>query len=317
MARRALPLILLLLAAIVAGCPAPPATTNNSGGQSRVTVAVTQDFGQEIILAKEVEIEDGTDAMTALQSAAEVETKYGGGFVQAIEGLSSEYQDDSKKRDWLYYINGISLSLGARDYALHDGDIEHWDFRDWSYQPMVPAIIGAFPQPFLNGIKGEPKPTAMVYDAPFAEEAADLATKLEERGVTGVTLNGAEALSDGVKEQSNLIILGGADNGLILELNELHKKLGFFAYFEGDKIVVLDSKGEPAGEYGAGWGLVQATQNPWSPGGVGSGESVVFIVTGADESGVKSAASLLIADRDSLRYAYAVLVNNNDIVKIP
>jgi hypothetical protein len=316
MARRALPLILLLLAAIVAGCPAPPATTD-SGGQSKVTVAVTQDFGQKLILAKEVEIEDGTDAMTALQSAAEVETKYGGGFVQSIEGLSSEYEGGSKKQDWLYYINGISLSLGARDYNLRDGDVEQWDFRDWSYQPMVPAIIGAFPQPFLSGVRGELKPTAVVYDPPFAEEAASLAAKLEERGVAEVTLNGAEALSNGVKRQSNLIILAGADNGLILELNQLHKKLGFFAYFEGGKIIVLDGKGEPAGEYGAGWGLVQATQNPWSPGGVGSGESVVFIVTGADETGIRSAVQALINNSDGLRYAYAALVNNSQIVKIP
>jgi hypothetical protein len=316
MARRALPFLLLLLAALVTGCSTPPATTDNSG-QSRVTVVVTSDFGQKLILAKEVEIEDGTNAMAALQSVAEVETKYGGGFVQAINGLSSEYEGGNKKRDWLYYINGISLSLGARDYALRDSDIEHWDFRDWSFQPMVPAIIGAFPQPFLSGGRGELKPTAMVYDAHFAEEAAALAAKLEAWGVTGVQLTGAEALSDGIKEQSNLIILARADNGLILELNELHKKLGFFAYFEGGKITVLDGKGEPAGDYGAGWGLIQATQNPWSPGGVGSGESAVFIVTGADESGIRSAANTLINNSDGLRYAYAVLVNNSQIIKIP
>ncbi len=316
MAKWALPLILLLLAAMLTGCPTPSATTD-SGGQSKVTVAVTQDFGQELILAKEVKIEDGTDAMTALQSVAKVETKYGGGFVQSIEGLSSEYEGGSKKRDWLYYINGICLSLGARDYSLHDGDIEQWDFRDWSYQPMVPAIIGAFPQPFLNGVRGELKPTAVVYDAPFAKEAAALVAKLKEWGVTEVTLTGTEALSDGVKGGSNLIILAGADNGLILELNELHKKLGFFAYFDGGKIIVLDGNGDPAGDYGAGWGLIQATQNPWSPGGVGSGESAVFIVTGADESGVSSAAKALINNSNGFRYAYAALVNNSQIVKIP
>jgi hypothetical protein len=314
MARPALPLIfilLLLLAAIFGGCPAPPA---NSGGQASVTVAVTRDFGQELILAEELIIEDGTDAMEALQAVAEVETKYGGGFVEAINGLSSE---EAKRLDWLYYINGISLSLGAKDYRLRDGDVEQWDLRDWGYLQFVPAIIGAFPQPFLNGIRGEVRPTAVVYDAPFAEEAGALAAKLEERGVAEVRLESAETLADGVKEQNNLIILGGADNGLIFELNELPKKMGFFAYFEGGKIMVLDEKGEPAGEYGAGWGLIQATQNPWSPGGIGSGEGAVFIVSGADESGVRSAAKVLIDNSDRLGYAYAVLVNNSQIVKIP
>jgi hypothetical protein len=157
----------------------------------------------------------------------------------------------------------------------------------------------------------------VVYDAPFAEEAAALAAKLEGRGVAEVQLESAETLADGVKEQSNLIILARADNGLIFELNERPKKMGFFARMEGGKITVLDEKGEPAGEYGAGWGLIQATQNPWSPGGIGSGEGCVFIVSGTDESGVRSAAQALIDNSDRLGYAYAVLVNNSQIIKIP
>jgi len=316
MARRGLPLIfvlLLMLAAILAGCPVQPADLDNTE-QASVTVVVTRDFGKELILAEEVAIGDGTDAMTALQSAAEVETKYGGGFVKAINGISSEEADHL---DWFYYINGVSLNLGAKDYALGDGDVEQWDLRDWSYRQFVPAIIGAFPQPCLNGLKGEPKTTAVVYDAPFAEEAGALAASLEERGVAGVLLTSAEALADGVKEQSHLIILARADNGLILELNELPKKLGFFTCMEGGKIIALDGKGEPAGEYGAGWGLIQATQNPWNPKGVGSGESVVFMVTGSDAEGIRSAAGALINNSDGLRYACAALVNNNEIIKIP
>jgi len=313
MVRRGLSLIiaLLLLITALSGCPSPPSAAG--GEPAKVTVVVTRDFGKELILAEEVELTNGADAMTALQSVAEVETKYGGGFVKAINGLSSE---ENSQLDWFYFINGISLSLGAKLYDLSDGDVEQWDLRDWSYRQFVPAIIGAFPQPCLSGVRGELKPTAVVYDAPFAEEATALAAKLEGRGVAEVTLNGAETLSDGVKEQSNLIILGGAESGLILELNEL-PKLGFFAYFEGGRIIVLDEKGDQAGEYGAGWGLIQATQNPWSPGGVGSGESIVFMVTGTDENGIRSAAQALINNSDGLANTYAVLVNNSEIVKIP
>jgi hypothetical protein len=314
MVKRALPLIfvLLLLAAILSGCPAPPPASGDE--QSKVTVVVTRDFGRELILAGEVEIGEGTDAMTALQSVAGVETKYGGGFVKAINGLSS---DEAIQIDWFYYINGTSLSLGAKDYALRDGDVEHWDLRDWGYRQFVPAIIGAFPQPLLSGVRGEVKPTAVVYDAPFAGEAGALAASLEGRGAAGVLLESAETLSDGVKEQGNLIIVGSAESGLILELNELHKKLGFFARMEGGRIIALNEKGKQAGEYGAGWGLIQATQNPWSPGGVGSGEGIVFLVTGTDDNGIRSAANALIDNSDGLRYAYAVLVNNNEIIKIP
>jgi hypothetical protein len=314
MARRALPLIfaLLLLAAIFGGCPAQP----SAGGDepATVTVVVTRDFGRELVLAEEIEIEDGANAMTALQAVAGVETKYGGGFVKAINGLESQ---EASQLDWFYYINGISLSLGAKDYFLGDGDVEQWDLRDWSYRQFVPAIIGAFPQPFLSGVRGELKPTAVVYDEPFAGEAGALAAKMEVWGVAEVTLTGAETLSEAIKEQGNLIIVGSAESGLILELNELRQKLGFFACLEGGRIIVLDEKGKQAGGHGAGWGLIQATQNPWSPGGVGSGESIVFMVTGSDENGIKSAAGALIDNSGGLANAYAVLVNNSDIIKIP
>ena len=315
MAKRALPLIIaLLLAAVCAGCPVQPPADTDNGGQASVTVVVTRDFGRELVLAEEVEIGEGTDAMTALKAVAEVETKYGGGFVKAISDFASE---EAKQLDWFYYINGISLSLGAKDYLLRNGDVEQWDLRDWSYRQFVPAVIGAFPQPFLNGVRGEVKPTAVVYDAPLAEEAGALAAKLEEWGVAEVLLTGAETLSDGVKEGSHLIIVGGAESGLILELNELRQKLGFFACMEGGKIMVLDEKGNPAGEYGAGYGLIQATQNPWSPGGVGSGESAVFMVTGSDAEGIRSAVRALTSNSNGLRYAYAALVNNSQIIKIP
>ena len=320
MARRGLlPVIvlILLMTAVSAGCPSPPPAAG-SGESGLATVVVTRDFGQELILTGEVELNNVSNAMTALQSVAEVETKYGGGFVKAINGFSSEYEGlEQSQLDWFYFINGISLSLGARDYALRDGDVEQWDLRDWSYRSFVPAIIGAYPQPFLGGVGGEVKPTVVAYDDPFAEEAGALKAELEGWETAEVLVTGAETLSDGVKERSNLIILGGAENGLILELNELHKRLGFFAYFEGGKIVVLDGGGNPAGEYGAGWGLIQTTQNPWSPGGVGSGESIVFMVSGTDEDGVRSAVRALIDNSDELSYAYAVLVNENEIVKIP
>ncbi|MBA7573516.1 hypothetical protein ES708_15314 [subsurface metagenome] len=107
MARRGLPLIftlLLLMTAVSAGCPVqPPAASSDE--PAIVTVVVTRDFGRELILAEAVEIGEGANAMTALQSVAGVETKYGGGFVKAIDNISSQEAD---YLDWFYYINGIS-----------------------------------------------------------------------------------------------------------------------------------------------------------------------------------------------------------------
>ena len=142
-------LLTLLLIVLLCGCSAqlPVIENDESAGssiKSVVTVVITRDFGKKVLLEQTVEIEPDTNAMDALQRVADVETKYGGGFIRAINGIGSEYEVGSE-RDWFFYINGIQSNIGALDYKLHDGDIQHWDFHDWSFRQFIPAIIGDFP----------------------------------------------------------------------------------------------------------------------------------------------------------------------------
>jgi len=145
-----------LLVSILCGCSTqiPPSEGHSElvgtgVATSEITVVVTRDFGKEALLQQTVEIEPDTTAMVELQMVARVETKYGGGFVSAINGVSSEYEGASKsKGDWFFYINGIQSNTGALDYELHDGDIQHWDFHDWSFHQFIPAVVGDFPEPF-------------------------------------------------------------------------------------------------------------------------------------------------------------------------
>lgn len=320
MFKRALfPIFVLVIAAVLCGCPPPDSEVTEppvggvpETGNPRVTVVVTRDFGKELILEEEIEVESGTSAMQALEAVADVETEYGGGFVKAINGNSSEGNSD-----WFYYINGILSNLGANDYILRDGDIEHWDLRDWSYQQFVPAIIGDFPQPFQSGFGGEMKATLLVYPEALTDETQTLATKVVISGPNAVMSVTHQELPEELKMKANLIVIGNANSGVIPELNDAHKQLGFFAYFEEGKIKVLDSQGNLAGEYGAGYGLIQATQNPWSPGGVGSGESAVWMVSGTNNKGVISAINALVNNYDELKYAFAVLVKDEQITRIP
>ena len=314
---------MLLLAALLCGCsdqaPLPAGGSNPvpANGNASVTVAVTRDSGKVILLEETVAIEEGSTALDALHQVAEVRTKYGGGFVDAINGISSEYEGGKQKKDWLFYINGISPSIGADDYIIRDGNIEHWDFRDWSYQQYIPAIIGDFPQPFLGGYRGEVWPTVIVHDAGLEEYARALAERLHELGVAEVAAWEYSQLSQAEKEKDNLIMLGTKDNELIAELNAAHKKLGFYAYFNEDKLVVLNAQGEVAAGYGAGSGLIQATQNPWHPKGVGTGENVVWMVSGVDEAGVRNAADTLLNGYADLKYAYAVAVAEGMVIRVP
>jgi len=317
-------IVALLLVSLLCSCstqlssPENDNPTNSEPAKAKTTVVVTQDFGRELILEQKIEIEADTSAMAALQVVADVVTKYGGGFVNSINGISSKYEGGNKsKKDWFFYINGIASNLGARDYILRDGDVEHWDFRVWSYHQFIPAIISDFPQPFQSGYQDNLKLTSLVYEEAFSAEAEALAKKLEEYGVTEVSAVPYDLLSDEAKENSNLIIIALPDNTLISELNNAHKKLGFYTYFEQNTLIALDSEGNILGKFVKGCGLIQATQNPWNPKGVGAGENVVWIVTGTDVDGVRSAAEVLTDNNDELRHAFAAVISDKKVKKIP
>ena len=90
--------------------------------------------------------------MQALRSEADVDTGFGGRFVQSIEGVAG---DADAKRDWFYFVNGIEADRGAAEYRLRPGDVLWWDYRSWAGDDMrEPVVVGAFPEPFLHGYDG-------------------------------------------------------------------------------------------------------------------------------------------------------------------
>lgn len=304
-------IILLLLSAVVALSACSPGGT---GTDITVRVVVTQNFGRDLMLDETIEVPTGASALEALQQVADVETAYGGGFVNTINGVRSQYP---AQEDWLFYINGISTNKGAAGYILEDGDIQHWDFHDWSFRMFIPAIIGDFPQPFLHGYGGQVRPTVIVYADGLREEAEALERGLAELGVENVSLKHTGELTDDDKQHSNLILLGTKDSDLVSEMNQAWDKLGFFVHFEDGVMVVHNSRGEVEAEYGAGCGLIQATQSLWNPKGVGACENVVWMASGMDADGVKSAVDALINRHDHFQYAYAIVIANGEIIKVP
>ena len=75
------------LALSLAGCGLGAGDERGGGAELRVT----RDFGQELLASAERErVSEGDTVMRLLQSEADVDTEYGGGFVQSIDGLSGE-----------------------------------------------------------------------------------------------------------------------------------------------------------------------------------------------------------------------------------
>jgi hypothetical protein len=262
------------------------------------------------------ELRAGTDI--CLKKVAEVETAYGGGFVNAINGISSGFTGTQQTMtDWFVYINGIQARTGALDYALNNGDIQHWDFHAWGFRQSIPAIIGDFPEPFGHGYGGKISPTIIAHAEDLAPEADSLKNRLSQLGINNISLKRLSELSMDEKESANLILLGTIDSQPISELNDIWKRLGFFAHFEEEKLVVFNATGEIATEYRAGVGLIQATQNPWHPKGIGAAENVVWLISGTDTAGVKSALDALINHPDQLQCASAAVIAKGEIIRVP
>lgn len=296
--------------------PATASGTFSDPGEARIIV--TRNFGSDLMVDELIKLGNDTSAMEALGQVAVIETSYGGGFVDAINGVSSrDGGSDSARADWFVYLNGIQSDVGALDYTLYPGDVEHWDFRDWRFHHFVPAIIGDFPEPFLHGYEGDVRPVIVVYQDNFEKEAETLADYLLQLGVADVAVTGFTHLNDRDKESGNIILLGDMNYEPVAELNDVWKRLGFYACFKAGKLQVFDCQGELAAEYGAGSGLIQATQNPWNPDGIGACENVVWMVSGVDESGVKSAVEALVNHYDKIKYACAAVIAEGEIYKIP
>ena len=161
MLRRALALLAVLLLAACGG-----AAGGEEGGGT-ASLWVTRDRGAEVILTAEVPA--GLTILQALDREAEVETRYGGRFVQGIEGISGSL---SAQRDWFYFLNGVEPDVGAGDVRLRPGDIAWWDYRSWAEQMQQPVVVGAFPEPLINGFGEERRPLELRYP-PELQTAAD------------------------------------------------------------------------------------------------------------------------------------------------
>jgi len=307
---------LSLVVSLSAACDHSSVPT--SPGNITVRIAVTRNFGEELLFERSLELKANTNALDALKQVAAVETAYGDGFVNAINGTRTTFAGPfGDRQDWFFYVNGMASNTGALDYILHSGDIEQWDYHGWDFQQTTPATIGQFPEPFLHGQRNNIRPTVVTYTDNFEKEAVSLVQRLGGLGVKAAGMKKITELTETEKESSNLIIIGLPDAPVVSEINRQWRQLGLFARFDGKSLTVFNARGEVAGNYTSNTGIIMATQNPWNPGGTGAGENVAWLISGTDESGVRAAVDVLVNRMDELKYAYAAVVNGGKVTRLP
>ena len=277
----------------LAGCGLGPGK-----GTTGVTLTVTRDFGvAPVASVSEAHVTGSQTVMRMLERSFRVTTRYGGGFVQSINGLSGS----ASRRDWFYYVNGVQADRGAAGTAVHRGDRIWWDLHDWSATDSIPAVVGSFPEPFLHGIGGRRWPTTLACASDTMTACNRVASELKALGVPTAT----QVLGTASGTDSIAVVVG--------TWRDVHAQLaatlighgpassGIYARFPdaaGGALELLDPTGHVVRTLSADAGLLAATDQ--------GSAAPTWLITGTDVAGVSAAAAALTPAALHNRFALAV-----------
>ena len=123
---------------------------------------MTRDYGSKTLVdATETDPPESETVIRFLDREADITTRYGGGFVQSIDGLAGT-ERGGRRYDWFFYVNGIESPVGAAEVRVHGGDRIWWDYRDWTGAMQVPAVVGSWPEPFAQAAaSGDRRPVTV------------------------------------------------------------------------------------------------------------------------------------------------------------
>jgi hypothetical protein len=298
-----------VLALALAGAAAAAGCGLGAGEESdqQATLTVTRDYGEEVLLTAEQRPTESETVMRFLDGEADIETRYGGGFVQSIDGVEGGTRD-GRRFDWFFYVNGIEADRGAAEFRVRGGDRVFWDHRDWTDAMRVPAVVGAFPEPLLHGYDGR---RWRVRVRCLDEEATcdKAASQLKDAGVEAPVVPGPGR--DGGRR---LRVLVGPwmrlrDDPAAALLDRGPARSGVFARFGtgGRELRILGPDGHPKRALRVNAGLVAAVRPGDGP--------PTWIVTGTDSGGVQNAIELLV--EEELGHHYAVVTAGAGPVPVP
>jgi len=262
-------------------------------------LTVTRDYGAKTLVeATDGDPPESETVIRLLDREAEITTRYGGGFVQSIDGLAGT-QSGGRRDDWFFYVNGVESSVGGADVRVRGGDRIWWDYRDWTDAMRVPAVVGSWPEPFAQASAVDGRLPVRVECAGAKPPCQTTARRLaEERVSAGVVPFGRHG------DQHALRVLVGPwrrirrDPAARLEGPAAS---GVFATFKPGghgrfELVLADSQAEPRRGFRDRAGLVAAVDDEEGP--------PTWLVTGTDAAGVRKASAML--DQHHLRDRYAV-----------
>jgi len=237
-----------------------------------------------------------------------VTTRYDGGFVQSIDGLSGG-QEGGRPIDWFYYVNGVEASKGAAATNVHRGDHIWWDLHDWSQTDDVPAVVGSFPEPFLNGLGGKRLPVRVECVSVAGRACRSVTERLGGLGVPAAIA----AVGSGGEPETLRVLVGpwsavAGDPGA-QSIARGPRASGVYARFSADgrTLTLLDPDGRPVRTLADGAGLIAATRQ--------GEDAPVWLLTGTDTAGVELAARAF--EQGTLQDRFAVALVPAGVLPLP
>lgn len=275
-----------------------------------VGLVVTRDFGSKVVRSWGAPQARGQETvMSLLTRNATVSTRYSGGFVQSIDRLEGG-QSGGHSVDWFYYVNGIEASKGAASTNVHPGDHIWWDRHDWSATDDIRAVVGSFPQPFLNGIDGKRLPVRVECASVDGDACRTVIDRLRAQHVPAAVA----ALGSGAGAAHTLRVAVGTWREIagvsdVRELSSGPRASGVYARFSasGATLTLLDEAARSTQTLAAGAGLIAATRN--------GEDAPVWAVSGTDVAGVTRAASAF--DSSTLEHRFAVAIAAGGPLALP
>lgn len=284
------------------------ASSGVGSAPTAVQLLVTRDFGSHVLhRAGPSKAQSHETVMALLRDNGAVEAVSGGRGVQGIDGLSSG-SEGRQPLDWFYYVNGVEAPRGAAVTAVYPGDHVWWDLHNWSQAQKVPAVVGSFPEPFLNGFEGKRLPVRIECAAASTSACSTVIERLRALDVPAAV---AAIGSGGAPETLRVMVApwGGLEASLAQGLERGPRDSGVYARFSanGGELALLDRDGQTVQTLAAGSGLIAATRQ--------AKEAPVWLITGTDAAGVDRAAQSL--DRATLQNRFAVAIAANGAIALP
>jgi hypothetical protein len=301
--RRPMVVAVSTAAALLCGCGLQAGT---SATAPHASLLVTQSFGAQTVLSSSApKVVAGDTVLGMLERNVTVAAPKGDRPVASIDGLAAG-NVAGQPTAWSFYVNGVGATKGASVTKLHSGDQVWWDRHDTAAAKRIAAVVGSYPEPFLDGYGGQRYPTRIECTQTAAHACTAVLDQLATYGIPA----GIGCFECSQYNLSLRVVVGPyatmtADPAAD-ELADGPSTSGVYARFVdgGHKLELLNGRGIAKQTFGAGTGLVAATR--WH------GEPPVWFVTGTDAAGVAAAEQAFTAGTLDGHFAVAIV---NDIAE--